>query len=269
MQLFDSHAHIQGPEFAEDLEEVMMRAREAGVGQIVVPADDLEMARAAIALAERDEGLFATAGVHPHSASTMSRETLDEIEALLRHDKVVALGEIGLDYYRMHSSLPDQLKAFEAQLALAEKVDVPVVIHCRDAWPDMGAILSTWARKQSRQGPLGVMHYFTSSMADARLFVDLGFLISVHTIVTHPRSTELREVVAGLPLEYLVLETDSPYGAPQVYRGRRNEPSYVLEAAKRVAELQGVDVGRVAEVTTENARRLFRLPAGVATDRAE
>jgi TatD DNase family protein len=148
-------------------------------------------------------------------------------------------------------------------LALAETHTLPVVIHCRDAWEDAARVLVPWARRVAPAfgpQPLGVMHYFTGTLHEARRYIDLGFLISVHTSVTHPKSAALREVVARLPLEALVIETDSPYGAPQNVRGKRNEPAHVVEAAKQIAELHGVVLENVAEVTSANARRLFRLP---------
>ncbi len=274
MRLFDSHAHIQGSEYAQDIDEVISRAREAGVERVLLPADDLAMARAGVALAQRYQGLYASAGVHPHHASSWDDGVMRELEALVREDAVVALGEIGLDYFYMHSPREAQVATFEAQLALASKVDLPVVVHTRDAWEDSLAVLGAWVRANPtpqppprRRGggagegqPRGVMHYFTGSVEDGLRFVEMGFLLSIHTSVTFKNAGAMREVVARLPLESLVIETDSPYGAPQGYRGKRNEPAYVEEVAKMIGELHGVSVEVVAEATYANACRLFRLP---------
>jgi len=277
MRLFDSHAHIQGSEYTGDLDYVLSRARKAGVERILLPSDDLAMARAGIALAQRHPWLYASAGIHPHHASSFDDGVMHELELLLGEDRVVALGEIGLDYFYMHSPREAQIAAFEAQLALALQLDLPVVVHTRDAWEDTRAVIGAWVgadpspqpAPRSRRGgaesqdaevlprPRGVMHYFTGSVEDGLRFIEMGFLLSIHTSVTFKNAAAMREVVAQLPLESLVIETDSPYGAPQGYRGKRNEPAYVVEVAKMIAELQGVSVEAVAEVTYANACRLF------------
>jgi TatD DNase family protein len=266
IELADTHAHLQDEEFDPDRDAVIERARAAGVTTIVLPAVDLAAAEHAIDLAERYDGLYATAGYHPHEAQHWNDSALGRIEALLAHEKVVAVGEIGLDFYRMHSPREAQFEAFEAQLALAERYRLPVVIHCRDAWEEMAPILEPWARRvrpMSGDRPIGVLHYFSSTLEDASRYHDLGFTISIHTSVTHPKAQMLGEVAAALPLDAVVIETDSPYGAPQSVRGRRNEPSYVVEAAKQIAALHGVDTEAVASATTATARRLFGLSASV------
>ncbi len=272
IELVDSHAHIQEPEFANDRSAVIERAHDVGVTTIIVPAVDLETAASALALAERTPGLYATAGFHPHEASRLTDDALVRIEALLEHKKVVAVGEIGLDFYRMHSTREAQIEAFEAQLALAERRRLPVVIHCRDAWEALAPLLQPWAervRASFDARPIGVLHYFTSTLADAQSYVELGFLVSIHTSVTHPKATQLREVAAALPLEALVVETDSPYGAPRSHRGKRNEPAYVVEAVQQLATLHDVSFEAVAQATTANARRLFGLEAASAVSQRE
>jgi TatD DNase family protein len=259
----DTHAHIQEPEFAEDADAAIERALAAGVVQMVVPAVDLDSAARSIALAERYEGIFATAGFHPHDASRLDDEALTGVEAMLALPKVVAVGEIGLYYFRNLSPREHQLAAIEKQLDLAEKHALPVIIHCRDAWVDTEAVLAPWARRVASKfdgRPVGVLHYFSGSVEQARFFAGLGFVISLHTSVTHPRSSQMREVAAALPLEQLVIETDSPYGAPQAFRGKRNEPAYVIEACRQIALERGIGETQVAEITTANARRLFGLP---------
>ena len=269
-QLTDTHAHLQEEEFEPDRDAVIERARDAGVGTVVVPAIDLSTAQRAIDLAERHDGIFATAGYHPHEARHLTEVASGRIEALLVHEKVVAVGEIGLDFYRMHSTREAQIEAFEAQLALAERYRMPVVIHCRDAWTDMASILKPWAervRESFGERPLGVLHYFSGSVEDAYRYLDAGFFISVHTSVTHPKEQLLRRLAAlVVPLDALVLETDSPYGAPQSHRGRRNEPAYLVESARQMAVLKGISFDQVAEATSANARRLFGLGEDVQNE---
>ena len=258
--LVDTHAHLQEPEFSDDADEVIGRAKDAGVTLLVLPAVDLASARSGLEIARRHEGVFATAGYHPHEASKLDADSLQEIEALLGDPQVVAVGEIGLDFFRMHSSREEQVVALDSMLALAEQHTMPVVVHCRDAWEAMAEQLAPWARRVAPAfagRPVGVMHYFSGTLEEARRYIDLGFVLSVHTSVTHPKQQALRDVVAQLPLASLVIETDSPYGAPQAYRGKRNEPSYVIEAAKQVAILHDAPLDYICNVTSANARRLF------------
>jgi TatD DNase family protein len=262
-EFIDTHAHLQESEFAEDADSVIQRAQAAGVTTIVLPAVDLESARSGIELARRYDGVYATAGYHPHEASKLTEEALHEIEAMLDDPEVVAVGEIGLDFYRMHSPKQAQVAALDAMLALAERHAMPVVVHCRDASEAMAEQLVPWARRVAalfEDRPPGVLHYFTGSLEEAQRYIELGLVISVHTSVTHPKQQALRDVVARLPLESLVIETDSPYGAPQTQRGKRNEPSYVVEAAKQIAVLHDAALDYIGDVTSANARRLFGLP---------
>ena len=264
--LVDTHAHIQGEEFSEDIAAVIGRAREAGVEGIVVPGVDVETSLAAIALTDAWDGVFASAGIHPHEASRLDDVALAKIEALLEHPRVVAVGEIGLDYFYEHSPREAQLRCLSEMLELARGHALPIIVHCRDAWEDAAEVLEPWAysvREPFEGRPVGVMHYFTGSLKQARFFMDLGFMISIHTSVTHTKQSALREVVAQLPLQSLVVETDSPYGAPQSHRGKRNEPAHVAEVAAQVAKEQGVPVDEVARATSANAARLFGLP-GIA-----
>jgi TatD DNase family protein len=268
IELLDSHAHLQEPEFERDVDQVIKRARTAGVVGTVVPAVDIATAQSAIGLAERFEGIYATVGCHPHEAAHLHPNHLIAVEKLLDHPRVLAVGEIGLDFYRMHSSRAAQMSAFDAMLTLAEDRAMPVVVHCREAWQALSEQLFPWASRAAQRferQPLGVLHYFSGSLEDAERYVGLGFLISVHTSVTHPKAIALRDVVSRLPLESLVIETDSPYGAPQAFRGKRNEPAYVVEAAKQIAEAKAVSLQEVADATTANARRLFRFPVATGT----
>jgi TatD DNase family protein len=265
--LVDTHAHLQEPEFASDVDAVICRANDAGVSQLVLPAVDLASVYSGLEMARRHDGVFATAGYHPHEASELDEASLGEVETLLADPRVVAVGEIGLDFFRMHSTRDEQVAAFDSMLALAERHAMPVVIHCRDAWDAMADHLAPWARRVAPAfagRPLGVLHYFSGSLEEAQRYIELGFVISVHTSVTHPKQQLLRDVVAQLPLESLVIETDSPYGAPQAYRGKRNEPAYVIEVAKHLAILHDAALDYICDVTSANARRLFSLP--VAAD---
>jgi TatD DNase family protein len=267
--LTDTHAHLQESEFSADIEAVVERARTASVDQIIVPAVDLETARTSLQLSEHFEGLWATAGFHPHEASRLDEASLLEIERLLEEPRVVAVGEIGLDYNRLHSTREVQLACMEKMLDLAERHTMPVIVHCRDAWEDTAALLSTWShrvRPSFSDKPLGVMHYFSGTPDQATYFIGLDFLISMHTSVTHPKQAQMRDVAASVPLAHLVIETDSPYGAPQGHRGKRNEPAFVLEACREIARARGIGEDEVAAATTANAKRLFRLPVVASKD---
>ena len=261
IELFDTHAHIQELEFRDDFDAVLENARAAGVGTIVMPAEHVESSASATRIAERYDNLYATAGYHPNDASSLTPEALAAIDGLLAHPKVVAVGEIGLDFYREHSTHEQQYAVLGQMLELAARHRKPIVIHCRDAWPELRPVLEPWARRvrANIDGPVGVLHYFSSTLDDALFYIDLGFMVSVHTSVTHPKAQALRDVVAGVPLEALVIETDSPYGAPQARRGNRNEPAWVIESAKQIATIKDISLEEVAAVTTANARRLFRL----------
>jgi TatD DNase family protein len=206
--------------------------------------------------------------VHPHDAREASDADLDALEAMAAHPKVVLVGEIGLDFYRNLSPRDAQIRVIERQLATARRVGKPIAVHTREAQDDMLAVLTSYSRDMGARlpdgRPLGVMHYFSGDVEAAQRFIELGFLISVHTSVTHPKAEMLRGVAREVPLERLVVETDSPYGAPQAYRGKRNEPAYVLEAARAIAGTKGMSVEAVAATTTANASNLLGV-ALVAT----
>jgi TatD DNase family protein len=268
MRLIDTHSHIHDAEFDADRDAVIERARAAGVEMILTLGVDAASSRAAIALAEAHGGVVAAVGVHPHDAAEATDADLDALEEMASDPRVVAVGEIGLDYYRNLSPRDRQLRVLRRQLLTAQRAGKPIAVHAREAHEDMMPLLTDWSRELGGRlpdgRPLGIMHYFSEDASMARRYVDLGFVISIHTSVTHPKAAMLAEVARQIPIEHLVIETDSPYGAPQRYRGKRNEPAYVAEAALRIAELKRMSADDVAAATTENARRVLGLqvPAG-------
>jgi TatD DNase family protein len=268
MRLFDTHTHLQSKEFRRDRDETLQRAWDAGLEGLLVLGVDLASSEAAVAMAEADERVFAAAGFHPHDAKGLDDDAFAAIAALARHPRVVAVGEIGLDFYRKLSPREAQLSAFERQLALAVEVARPVAVHCRDAAETMYPLLESWARRHGPTlpdgRPVGVLHYYSEDAEPALRYVELGFVISIHTSVTHPKAEHMREVARRLPLDRLVVETDSPYGAPQAMRGKRNEPAFVAEAVRCIADVRDDDVETVAARTTKNALQLFGIAAAVA-----
>jgi TatD DNase family protein len=250
MRLVDSHAHLDFPQFDDDREAVIERAREAGLVAVLNVGTSLASSRAAVALAERYDFIYASVGIHPHDAETATAAALDELRTLARHSKVVAVGEIGLDYYRDFSPRPVQRRAFADQLALATELELPVVIHSREAHDDVLAALREW------EGT-GVLHSYSAGPERLDEVMGLGFYVSISGPVTFPKSNRLRAAAAAVPLERLLVETDCPYLTPVPYRGRRNEPAYVQYVAQAVASARGMPIETVAEAASDNACRLF------------
>lgn len=254
--LIDTHAHVQVHQFNADRESVIAAAFAAGIGRILVPGIELESSRAAVALASAHPGrIFAAVGTHPHDASTLTAETLAEQRQLAHSPGVVAIGEIGLDYYRDLSPREVQRAALVQQFALARELDLPIILHNRESHADMIAHL-----RRDGQGLRGVFHCFIGDEAMARDALELGFYVSFAGPVTYPKNTELAEVAAWVPEDRLLVETDSPYLAPQAFRGKRNEPRHVALVARRIAELRGLTPETLSEITTRNAATLFNLP---------
>jgi TatD DNase family protein len=252
--LVDTHAHLQWASFDKDREKVLIRARKAGVECVVNIGFDVDGSRKAIELAEKHEGLYATIGVHPHNANQFNRSVYETLRTFSKRPKVVAIGEIGLDYYRNLSSREAQKKAFETQLLLAEELELPVVIHDRDAHDDVLGMLSRFKGKIS-----GVMHCFSGSREMAEKCIKSDFYISIAGPVTFPKSHKLHEIAKRIDLNKILLETDSPWLAPQEMRGKQNEPAFLPFIAKKIAELKGISVDELAEATTQNARAIFKL----------
>ena len=255
--LVDTHCHLSDQAFDEDRDQAIARALAAGVTHLISVGGGgpIEESEKAARLASRHGHIRATAGIHPHDAHGYDDATEARIRTLLDRPEVVAVGETGLDYYYEHSSRPNQREAFGRQLALASEAGLPIVIHCRDAEEDLREVIDS-----ETKGPLsGVVHCFTGAYTDATWYLDRGLLISVTGIVTFKRAAELRSVVQRLPLDRLMVETDSPYLSPEPYRGKRNEPARVKEVATAMAGLKGVALDEVIERTGANAAALFSL----------
>lgn len=255
--LVDSHAHIQGSEFAADLHDVIDRANAAGVEQIVVVggAGELSSNEAAIAVARSFSGLFATVGMHPHDAKDVSEEDFRRLKDLTADPKVVAVGETGLDFYYDHSPRNLQMEIFIRFIHMARETSLPLVVHNRDAHGEVADLV----RSEGRGDLRGVIHCFTGDYEAAKTFLDLGFYISFTGIITFKNAEPLREVVRKLPLDRVLVETDAPYLAPVPHRGKRNEPSFVRFVAETVAQIKGLKLEEVAQATTRNAQELFAI----------
>ena len=262
MVLIDSHAHLDFPQFDADRSNVIDRAGAAGVQAIVNVGADLASSRRAVALAAKHDSIYAAVGMHPHDAKKLDGAALAELRELAQQPKVVAVGEIGLDFYRDLSPRDVQRRAFQAQLAWATRVGKPVIIHDRDAHDEIMQILTNWAadfKGTQLAGRLGVLHTFSGDLSMAERAMDMGFCISISGPVTYKNARQLADLVRTLPLERLLVETDCPYLTPHPHRGKRNEPAYVRLVAERIAALRGIPLEDVAEATTASARRLFGL----------
>jgi len=249
--LFDTHTHLNVESFDGDRPAVLGRARACGVGEMLVVGFDLPSSRAAVDLARRN-CLYAAVGIQPHHAAQTGEEEIAQLRLLARDPAVVALGEIGLDYYRDRAPRPLQRGLFRTQLSLARELGLPVVIHSREAASDLLADL-----RQAGRELQGVMHCYSGTPEHAHAFVSLGLYISIAGPVTYPKSFRTAQVAREVPLERLLLETDCPWLPPQAQRGRRNEPAYLVETACRVAELRGLSLEELARATTANAHTLF------------
>ncbi|RME06142.1 MAG: TatD family deoxyribonuclease [Anaerolineae bacterium] len=264
MHLTDTHCHLYFNDYHNDLEAVLDRAWEAGLEFILVPGIDLETSRAALELAETHPRVFAAVGVHPNSALTWTEGTLFALEELAAHPKVVAIGEIGLDYYRDRSPRPLQRRIFRAQLQLAARRGLPVVVHTRNASPEARdcirdvLTLLREARPDLPSGRPGVIHSFSGNAEEAAQALTEGYYLGFTGPVTYKKAAQLRQMVAGVPSERLLVETDGPFLTPHPYRGRRNEPAYVRYIVDQIAVVQGRKPEEIAAATAQNARHLFR-----------
>jgi TatD DNase family protein len=256
----DSHAHLEGKEFDADREAVIQRALDAGVETIVCVGDG-ELAAdshaAAFRLAEQYPFIYTTVGVHPHEARLLDDEMYAKLQNLAQHPKVIAWGEIGLDYHYDNSPREVQRDAFRKQLRMARERRFPISIHTREAEADTLAILD---EEWNDAGLGGVIHCFTGTRAFAEAVVEHNFLISFSGVVTFKKAEDLRETARALPIDKILIETDSPFLAPVPYRGRRNEPAYVVETARSIAELRGTTADQIGRETSANFNRLFKIP---------
>lgn len=258
MDLIDSHAHIDFPQFADDREAMLQRAREAGVGTLLAigTGPGPEKLDAAQPYAEQHDWIYTSVGIHPHEAKEVTPGHLEELARLAKHPKVIAWGEIGLDYFYDHSPRETQAEVFRAQMELAHAAKLPIIIHCRDAWDDcLNLIEQHW--KPTGLG--GILHCFTSTLEHAKRGLDMGFLISFAGNSTYPKAQAIRDVAREVPLDRILIETDAPYLAPQAYRGKRNEPAYVAEVAKTLANVRNLPAEEIAATTASNFRRFFAL----------
>ncbi len=255
--LIDSHAHIQGKEFTGEAADVIARAREAGVGKIIAVggAGDMSSNTEAVTLANAFPNIYATVGMHPHDAKDVGEEELQKLRELAANEKVVAVGETGLDYYYNHSPHDMQRRVFTQFIHMARETGLPIVVHERDAAQEAVELL----RGESGGNLCGVIHCFTGNYDAARAYLDLGFYLSFTGIITFKNAEPLRDVVRRIPLERMLVETDSPYLTPVPHRGKRNEPAYVRLVAETVAKLKEISLDEVAAVTTRNVCDLFKI----------
>lgn len=260
----DSHAHLDGQKFDSDREQAIERARDAGVQAIVAIGngegpDDVDCG---IRLAEKYDCVYATLGIHPHEARLANEDAYIKMERLARHPKVIAWGEIGLDYFYDHSPRDVQKKVFCDQMELAAAARLPIVIHCRpsensdDAWNDCFALLREhWISRGLR----GIFHCFTGTPAQAQIALDFGFMISFAGNLTFPKAQQIRDAAAQIPLDRILIETDSPYLAPVPHRGKRNEPAFVAETAAKLAALRKLSPEEIGLRTSQNFYDFFKL----------
>lgn len=261
--LVDTHCHLYFKLFEEDIDSVLERAWENGVSRIMIPGIDLETSRQAVALCDRDPRLFAAVGVHPNDSLQWNDSTLAELRQLAQHPHVLAIGEIGLDYYRDHAPRDHQQVIFRAQLELAAEVSLPVIIHNRDARQDLWKFLNDWQAEIEYNLPdlahrPGVLHSFDGTIAEVAETTDRHFFVGISGPVTFKNAAARQEIVRAVPLDRLLLETDAPFLAPQAFRGRRNEPGYVRFIAEKVSEITQLPLAVLETTTSDNAAQLFR-----------
>ena len=261
----DSHAHLDGSQFSSDREATIQRAYDAGIRALLAigNGDGPDDIACAIPFAERYPWIYASIGVHPHEARLLTPAHLDTMRQLAAHPKVIAIGEIGLDYWYDHSPRDIQQQAFRQQLSVAADARLPILIHCRpsldsdNAWDDLLAILrDEWAST----GLGGVMHCFTGNLSQAQASLDLGFILSFAGNISYPKAQNIRDAATMVPLDRFFLETDCPYLAPIPYRGKRNEPAYVVETARHFATLRSLTPEAAGSLALDNFHRFFRLP---------
>jgi len=250
--LIDSHAHLDAKDFDKDRDKVIKRAKQEGVEVIITVGVDLKSSLSAIEIAYKYEGVFAAVGFHPHNARIVSDQDMKTLIDKASDSKVVAWGEIGLDFFKNYSPKEDQIRIFDQQLRIASELKLPVIIHDRNAHEQVLSMIKNYNLK-------GVIHCFSGDLDLAMRFIDLGFYISIPGTVTYKKASKIRRVVAGIPLEYMLVETDCPFLAPYQKRGQRNEPLFVKFTAQEIALIKGTELDKVSEITTNNAKKLFGI----------
>ena len=253
--LIDTHAHLSLPQFDKDRTEVIKRAHNAGIKHIITVGTDSDDCRKAVALAQKHDFISAAVGIHPHDAKTINAETYSLLREFAADNNVVAIGEIGLDFYRNLSLRETQIHHFREQLRLAREVSLPVIIHDREAHQEVLNIL----QEEKAETVGGVIHCFSGNWEMARACLDMGFYLSIPGTITFKKSEEHHKLVRDLPLDRMLVETDCPFLAPHPFRGKRNEPAYVQYVAEAVAVIKGLERKTLAEITTRNAQKLFNL----------
>ncbi|HWI55218.1 MAG TPA: TatD family hydrolase [Desulfobacteria bacterium] len=252
---FDSHAHLDDLKYDEDRHEMLMRAKDSGISYVVNVGCDVQSSRRSVALSEKYGFVYAAVGIHPHDAAEEGDRGLEEIRELSLHPKVVAIGEMGLDYYRDLSPRDVQQEMFRKQVRLAIELNKPIIVHDRDAHGDVMKILKEEEAEKAR----GVLHCFSGSLEMARECLEMGFYISIAGPVTFNNSRRLQEVAKAIPVDRLLIETDAPYLTPEPNRGKRNESAFVVHVARKISELKSLPVEDIAAATTTNAKRLFGI----------
>lgn len=263
----DTHAHLDASEFDTDRAEVIARARDAGVSTIVTVGMGLESCRQSIALAEKEPGILVVAGFHPHQADSVTRDDINALAGLAQHPKVVAIGEIGLDFHRDYSPREKQREILHWQLVLAMELGLPIVVHCREAHEEMLPILHDWTQNRgaSLTSPPGIIHCFSGDTETAQQYLKLGFYLSLAAYIGYPSSRYAHDTIRAIPSDRLLVETDCPFFAPQRIRGKRCEPAYVRDTVVELASIRGESVEKVARDTTQNAQRLFGAGEGLSS----
>ena len=256
MNLFDSHCHLEDERFQEDRAETMARMKDAGVNRCILAGSDMETSEQIVALTKEHAHVYGVVGIHPHDAKTWTDDCAQRIADWTKEERIVGVGEIGLDYYYDHSPRDLQKEVFVKQLLLARQLDMPAVFHVRDAHGDVLDLL----RANRSQLPAGVVHCYSGSVESAREYLDMGFYISFAGPITFKNANKLLDVAKYVPQDRILVETDSPYLAPVPMRGRRNEPTFVQYVAQTVAELRGISAEEMAQAAFENACRLFGIP---------
>ncbi|HKJ05093.1 MAG TPA: TatD family hydrolase [Geopsychrobacteraceae bacterium] len=254
-KLIDTHAHLDGSQFNQDREETIARAHESGISKILTVGCDLESSQSSIDLAAKHKDIYAAVGIHPHDSAKCNETAIDRLREMQKQPKVVAIGEIGLDFFRNLAPRDKQREAFRRQIRLAKEVGKPIIVHDRDAHDEVLQML----REENAASVGGVLHCFSGDLKMARACIELGFYLSFPGTITYPKNEEVRDIVRAISIDRMLVETDCPYLSPQKFRGKRNEPAYVRYTAEKIAEVKSLSIEDVARVTSRNAFDLFGI----------